>query len=675
MKVINPIEHDATGELGAPQAADVAGQAAVSGLDLIPEWLTAEKSAPIERRSSTPHGRARFREKHQVMLALAALCGISTLAAFLLQRFRVVPLVAAPLYLAAYISGGWFASIELGRKLRSAQLDINLLMIVVALGAAAIGAWAEGGTLLFLFSLSNALERFANHRTEQTISSLMKAAPETTWRREGERWLEIPSQSVQAGDELLVKPGELFPVDGEIIEGNTSADESALTGEALPVAKEPGAGVSGGTVNVDGRVVIRARKPPSESAVQRILDLIESAQEQKAPAQRFTDGFTRYYTGFVLLSSVLILLFLLFWKERPFPEAFYFVMTLLVVASPCALVLSIPSAIIVAIAAGARQGILFRGGVAVEKLATVNHFVFDKTGTLTMGELEVARLLPTASVTETELLQTAAAVGQFSTHPLSRAIVQASDQRGLKTIKATDTQNISGFGMVGKIAGEKIFVGNRKLMEQARLRPPASGIDSIEAEVWVARNELLGAIYLRDRIRPASAGVIAELKTGGNSVALVSGDRAGAAQAVGRAVGIDDIQADLKPDEKLGCIRRWQREGKTVAMVGDGINDAPSLTAADIGIGMGARGSDAALEQADVILMHDKIENVASAFSLSRRARRIIRQNLVVSLGTVVLLLTLAFAGRINLSLGVVGHEGSTVLVVLNGLRLLRHKS
>ena len=606
------------------------------------------------------------------MLLFAGYCGINTLGGFLLQRFEVWPIIVGLFYLEAYLSGGWFASVELGRDLRRGKFGIDLLMIVVALGAAAIGAYAEGATLLFLFSLSNALERFANHRTEQTISSLLKAAPETTWRREGDRWIEIPSQSVVVNDELLVKPGELFPVDGEIIEGATSADESAFTGEALPVAKEPGDAVNGGTLNLDGQAVIRARKPPSESGVQRIIDLINSAREQKAPAQRFTDSFTRYYTGFVLLTSAIVLSYLLVWHHKPFAEAFYFVMTLLVVASPCALVLSIPSAILVAIAAGARQGILFRGGVAVEKLGVVNHFVFDKTGTLTAGELEVTRLEPADSVSKTELLAMAAAVAQYSTHPLSRAIVQESERRALDKIEATETRNLPGYGMEAKMGGDQVLVGSRKLMEQRGMRPPAAGSDSAEAEVWVAGKELLGAIYLRDRIRPAAASVIAELKAAGGSVALVSGDRASAAKVVASAVGIEEIHADLKPGEKLERIRRWQQEGKTVAMIGDGINDAPSLTAADIGIGMGARGSDAALEQADVILMHDKIENVASALRLSRRARKIIRQNLVVSLGTVVLLVILALTQKINLSLGVVGHEGSTVLVVMNGLRLLR---
>ncbi len=606
------------------------------------------------------------------MLALAIFCGLCTLGGFLLPKLGVPALAAVPFFIAAYLSGGWFASIDLAGELRRGQFDINLLMIVVALGAAGIGAWVEGATLLFLFSLSNALERFANYRTEQTIDSLLKAAPETACRRENGEWIEVPTDSLGIGDDLLVKPGELFPVDGEVTEGATSADESALTGEALPVSKRVGDRVSGGTMNLEGRAVVRVLHLPSESAVQRIIELIESAREQKAPAQRFTDTFTRYYTVTILTGSVLFLAFLLHWQHEPFARAVYRMMTLLVVASPCALVLSIPSAILVAIAAGARNGILFRGGVAVETLAGVNHFAFDKTGTLTTGELEVARIETAGLTTAEEALAAAVGVAQNSTHPLSRAVVAEAERRGLLPVESKDVTNLPGFGMEARIGSDLVALGSRRLMEERGFDPSPFPSSGAEAEVWVAREVLLGVIYLRDRLRPDTPAVIATLRREGNSVALVSGDRAAAAEMVAQAAGIAEVHADLTPNEKLEWIHRWRQEGKTVAMVGDGINDAPSLIAADVGLGMGARGSDAALAQADVILMHDRIENVPTALRLSRRARRIIRQNLVVSLGTVAVLVTFALAQKIKLALGVVGHEGSTVVVVLNGLRLLR---
>jgi Cd2+/Zn2+-exporting ATPase len=609
---------------------------------------------------------------YQVMFVLVALCGLGTLAGFLLQRSA--PSLAAGLFLGAYLSGGWFASIQLAGELRRGVFDINLLMIVVAIGAAGVGAWTEGGTLLFLFSLSNALEHFANYRTEQTISSLLKSAPETAFRRQNGTWIEVSTDSLGVGDELLVKPGDLFPVDGELIKGATSADESALTGEAVPVSKHPGDSVSGGTVNLEGQAVIRVRRLPSESAVQRIIDLIESAREQKAPAQRFTDAFTRYYTVVVLAGSVAFLGWLFLWLQEPFSQAIYRMMTLLVVASPCALVLSIPSAILVAIASGARQGILFRGGVAVESLAGVNHFAFDKTGTLTTGQLRVARVEARGQVSAEELLEVAAAVGQYSTHPLSRAVVEEAKRLDLKPSEAGDVTNIPGFGVEAMIGPQMVVVGSRRLMEERGFDVSALESEGAEAEVWVAREMLLGVIFLRDQLRAATPAVIAALQKDGSSVALISGDRAEAAVAVAREAGIEEVHPALTPNEKLEWIHRWRQSGKTVAMVGDGINDAPSLIAADVGLGMGARGSDAALAQADVILMHDRIENVLTAVHLSRRARRIIRQNLIVSLGMVAVLIACALAQKIKLAIGVVGHEGSTVAVVLNGLRLLRIK-
>lgn len=623
----------------------------------------------------TPRPRIAWTQpNHRVLLLFAVICGLSTFSGFLLQQLGAPPLAAIPLFIVAYLSGGWFASIQLSGELRRGKWDINLLMIVVALGAASVGAWAEGGTLLFLFSLSNALERFANHRTEQTISSLLKSAPETAWLRENGRWIEVAADSLGIGAEVLVKPGELFPVDGEVIEGATSVDESALTGEALPVSKRTGDPVSGGTMNLEGQAVIRVQRLPSESAVQRIIDLIESARGQKAPAQRFTDTFTRYYTVVVLAGSVVFLGWLLLWEREPLARAVYRMMTLLVVSSPCALVLSIPSAILVAIAAGARQGILFRGGVAVETLAGVNHFAFDKTGTLTTGELEVARIETTGDISQEEALAVAAAVAQNSTHPLSRAVVAEAERIGLPLSETQGVANIPGFGMEAMIGSTLTAVGSRRLMEQRGFDVAPFPSSGAEAEVWVAGDRLLGVIYLRDRLRLATPAVIADLMKEGDSVALISGDRASAAEMVARAAGIEEVHADLTPNEKLEWIHRWRQEGKTVAMVGDGINDAPSLIAADVGLGMGARGSDAALAQADIILMHDRIENVPAALRLSRRARTIIRQNLVVSLGTVAVLVSFALAQKIRLSIGVVGHEGSTVLVVLNGLRLLRFK-
>jgi Cd2+/Zn2+-exporting ATPase len=428
--------------------------------------------------------------------------------------------------------------------------------------------------------------------------------------------------------------------------------------------------VSGGTLNLDGQSVIRADRRLGESALSRILGLIEMAQQQKAPAQRFTDTFSRYYT-WIALSLAAVVFVVLLLMDRPLADAFYRSMTVLVVSSPCALVLSVPSAILVAIAAGARRGILFRGGVAVENLAGATQFAFDKTGTLTKGALVVARIASFDSQREDGVLQLAASVAHFSTHPLARAIVAEAEKRNLPINEAADFLNVPGLGMEASVNGNRIFVGSRRLLHDRGIALPRVELTN-EAEVWTADDHALGVIYLRDEIRPAAKRVIDFLKRSAVSVTLITGDRVEPAAIVAEQVGINDVRAELSPQAKLQCIHDWRASGKKVAMVGDGINDAPSLTAADVSIGMGARGSDAALEQADIVLMHDKIENVEEAFVLSRRARAIIRQNVVISLGVILFLIISALAEKINLTAGVIGHEGSTVVVILNGLRLLR---
>jgi Cd2+/Zn2+-exporting ATPase len=578
----------------------------------------------------------------------------------------------APCFIIAYLAGAWFATRDFWAALKQGKIDIHFLMIAVALGALFVNAWTEGATLLFLFSLSNGLEQFANYRTRKTIDSLLKTAPKHALRRDGAVWIEVAVEQVQPGDELLVKAGELFPVDGIVIEGNTSADESALTGESLPVPKRPDDAVGGGTLNLDGQSIIRVTRELEESALSRVVELIESAQQQKAPAQRFTDSFSRYYTWFALSLAAIVFVILVFLQHAP-SAAFYRAMTVLVVASPCALVLSIPSAILVAIAAAARHGILFRGGVAIENLAGVTQFAFDKTGTLTKGALVVSKTALFQSHSEDSLLQIAGSIAQLSTHPLARAITRELEQRHLPTLTTTDFNNIPGLGMEAVVDENRILMGSRTLLREHGISlPPVPGIS--EAEVWIADTEVLGLIYLRDEIRPNARHVIDFLKRRGVSVTLMTGDRLAPAEKVAAQVGIEDVRAEFTPEAKLQCIHDWRAAGKKVAMVGDGINDAPSLTAADVSIGMGARGSDAALEQADVILMHDKIENVELAFELSRRARAIIRQNIAISLGVICLLLVSALAEKINLTTGVIGHEGSTVLVIMNGMRLLRSR-
>jgi Zn2+/Cd2+-exporting ATPase len=632
----------------------------------------------------------------KVQLAAAILCGACALAGYF---FRDQPW-STGIYLLAYVAGGWFTVHEVWERLRKGAIDVHFLMLAVALGAAAIGAWAEGATLLFLFSLSSALEHFALGRTQKEIRSLFRETPEVaTVLDDSGRETEMNVAQLRPGLRLLIKPGAQFPVDAEVTRGRTAADESNLTGEAVPVDKGVGDSVLAGTINLWGAVEAIVLRPAAESSLQKIIHLIREAQQHKAPAQQFTDRFSTWYTYIALGLSVWM--FFVWWLGfgiSPFTSdggshsAFYRAMTLLVVSSPCALVLSIPSAVLAAIAWGARHGILFRGGAAVEKLAEVDVVALDKTGTLTTGELRVEKVESFPPGQEDEVTRLAYSLERLSTHPLARAVSRYTKQQGLEPVEIDHFESVAGQGLSGqRLKGDHTcYLGRREWVAKrsnarlwnAALRPSLENVsvdgvnverepDAGYSEIWLAEDRLVGRIILRDDIRPQARPVVEQLRGEGLRTIVLTGDRQETADYLGRQLQLDDVRAELKPEDKVAGIRALSQAGKKVAMVGDGVNDAPSLAAAHIGVAMGARGSDAALEQADVILMHDRLENFLAAFRLSQRARAIIRQNLVISLGTVVVLVLLALAGFIPLTIGVVGHEGSTVIVVMNSLRLL----
>ena len=625
-------------------------------------------------------------------LAAAICCGVAgLLAAFVLPApYRVYAFVAA------YVAGGFYPAEEVLERLQKRVLDVHFLMLAVAAGAACIGAWAEGATLLFLFSFSGALEHYALGRTQKEIRSLFRDAPKTATALDANgNETEVSVESLRAGTHLLIKPGAQFPVDAEISKGTTAADESNLTGEAAPVEKSVGDLALAGTLNLWGAVEVTVVRPAAESSLQKIITLIKEAQHQKAPAQQFADKFSTYYTYGVLGLSLAMFfvwrfVFDLTWftaidPAHPETSAFYRAMTLLVVSSPCALVLSIPSAVLAAIAWGARHGILFRGGAAVEKLAEVNAVCLDKTGTLTTGELRVEKTESFPAGREKEIAQLAYSLEKLSTHPLARAITRHGKQQGLAAIEFVQFESVTGQGLKAKRDGQEVFLGKRAWVLERRSPTRHDFVNDSQcagsetgaptqagtSEVWLATGDLQGRIILRDDIRPQAVAVIEDLRGEGLQSVVLTGDRKAAAEHLRTELKLDDVRAELKPEEKVAAIRALSGQGKRVAMIGDGVNDAPSLAVSHVGVAMGARGSDAALEQADVVLMHDRLENFLAAFRLSVRARRIIRQNLFISLGTVVVLVTFAMFGKIPLTLGVVGHEGSTVVVVMNSLRLL----
>ena len=608
-------------------------------------------------------------------LLAAGLCGAFAIAAALVGQGGL----GLGLFIAAYVSGAWFATVEVFELLRKQKLDVHFLMLAVAGGSASIGAWGEGATLLFLFSLSGALEHYAMGRTQREIRSLFKAAPKVAilLDEKGEE-REIAVEELRPGMRLLIKPDSQFPVDAEIAKGQTASDESNLTGEATPVEKKIGDPVLAGTLNLSGAVEVTVSRAASESALQKIIHLIKEAQHLKAPAQRFTDKFGTPYTYGILALS--LAMFFVWWLALGLPvyTAFYRAMTLLVVASPCALVLSIPSAVLAAIASGARRGILFRGGAAVEKLAEIKVVALDKTGTLTTGELRVEAVESFPAGREQEVAQLAYSLDRFSKHPLARAITRHGKQQQLRAVEIEHLESVPGMGLRGTHDGTPVLLGRREWLKGkvATDLPDLVGAkDFGSSEVWLAAGDLTGRILLRDDIRPESGEVIAHLRAAGLQTIVLTGDRKASAEFLKSKLQLDDVRAELKPEQKVQVIQSFTERNLPTAMVGDGVNDAPSLAAAHVGVAMGARGSDAALEQAEVVLMNDRLENFGAAYDLSRRARRIIRQNLVISLGTVAVLVSFAMFGAIPLTIGVIGHEGSTVIVVLNSLRLLFPRS
>jgi Cd2+/Zn2+-exporting ATPase len=624
-------------------------------------------------------------DEWQELAIFAAICGVFGLIGFALSFQQNIPsFVPIILYIIAMIAGGWDAAQDTWKLLRKGKLDIHFLMLAVAVGASVVGAWGEGALLLFLFSVSGAMEHFALYRTRREIDSLFKAAPkEATVIDDDGSKRRLSVSRIQTGQLVLVKPGDVFPLDAIVEDGESAADESTLTGEANPIQKISGDQVFSGTLNLWGVLKARVARPASESSMQKIIRLIRNAQDSKAPSQSFTDKFGTGYTWAVL--GLTLAMFLVWWqvfKVAPFkstPDSFsalYRAMTLLVVVSPCALVLSIPSAILAAIAWGAKNGILFRGGAAVEKLAQVDLVALDKTGTLTTGNLRVQKIESFPDSHQDRLLAIAASLEANSTHPIAKAILTHADERAIAPATVNNFQSLTGMGLRGITDEGEVLLGRRDLLKDGPLKELVEGASELGvgySEVWIVTDKVAGRFILKDEIRDDSASVLANLKAAGIRPVMLTGDRAEAALDVARQLSLEktDVHSGLFPEDKVALVQEFGKEGHRVAMVGDGVNDAPSLAAAYVSVAMGGRGSDAALEQSEVVLMNDRIEGFHDAIRLSRKARRIIRQNLIIALGTVILMLILALGGSLPLTLGVFAHEGSTVIVCLNSLRLL----
>ncbi|MDF2631923.1 MAG: zosA [Caproiciproducens sp.] len=608
----------------------------------------------------------------------AAICAVLTLVAWYAGKQGLSGL-EIPLYLAAYIIGGYRKATEgLQTLFKEHDLDVDLLMIVAAIGAASIGYWQDGAILIFIFSLSGALEGYTTEKTNNDIRSIMKLRPETALVLLGNTESRVRVEDLQPGDLVLVKPGERIPADGRIQQGYSSIDQASITGESIPIDKVCGDEVFAGTINGQGALTIEVTKPAEATLLARIIRLVQEAQSEMPPSQLFVEKFERIYARVVVAAALLLLIIPPYAFGWPWDKTVYRAMIFLVVASPCALVASIMPAILSGISNGARKGILFKGGVHLENIGDVKLVAFDKTGTLTEGKPKVTDIVPFMSYSEEELLRLTAALETLSEHPIAKAIVQTARERRLELPLAAELQAIPGVGVHGLVGQDEFRIGNLDcLQDQALSAEQQQLAKQLEEQgktiIYVqSQGQVLGLLAIQDTLRPQARNAIRMLRHMGIKTAMLTGDNPATAHAIGRQADVDWVHAELLPEDKVEIVKKLTAAHGKVAMVGDGVNDAPALATAGVGIAMGAAGTDVALETANVVLMADDIEKVADAIALGQRTKKIVKQNIIFAMGVVLLLVAGTFLEHVNLPIGVIGHEGSTLLVIANGLRLLR---
>ena len=602
-------------------------------------------------------------------------------------------------YALAYVFGGFYTLREAVESLRNRKFEIDTLMLVAAAGAAVLGEWAEGALLLFLFSLGHSLEHYALGRARRAIEALAKLAPQTADVRREDRIVEVPVEDLVIGNRVIVRPNSRIPADGFVVEGTSSVDQAPVTGESVPVDKKPvddigeasakpdvvaaDRRVFAGTINGGGALEIQVTRLSNDTALARVVRMVSEAETQKSPTQRFTERFERAFVPAVLgLATVLMFAWVV--VDEPFRDSFYRAMAVLVAASPCALAIAIPSAVLSGVARAARGGVLIKGGAPLENLGTLSAIAFDKTGTLTEGKPRVTDVVPVTGVTESELLAVAVAVESLSDHPLAMAVVRDGRERlGDAAIpRAQNVRSITGRGVSAQVDGQQVLIGKRELFSDGDGAQLSGEINEIVTKlerdgrtIMIVRraDRYLGVLGLMDTPREAAREVVSHLRSLGiEHMIMISGDNPRVAEAVAKQVGIDEARGDLMPEDKVEAIKKLGKERK-IAMVGDGVNDAPAMANATVGIAMGAVGSDVALETADVALMGDELRNLPFVVGLSRRTSAVIRQNLWLSLGMVVVLIPATIFG-LNIGIAVLFHEGSTLVVVFNALRLLAYR-
>lgn len=610
--------------------------------------------------------------------------------------------ISLAFYLAAYFFGGYFTTKEAWESLRNKHFEIDFLMLLAAIGAGFLGEWAEGALLLFLFSLGHALEHYAMNKARKSIAALTDIAPKTAIVRRGNQQLEVPIGELKLGDMIIIKPNSTISADGIVIKGNSSVNQAPITGESVPVDKrqvaDPAANYSdfakipaehkvfSGTINGTSVLEVKVVKEAKDSTLARLIKLVNESESQKSPTQQFTDKFERIFVPCVL-GLVVLLLFAFLVLDETFSSSFYRAMAVLVAASPCALAISTPSAVLSGIARAAKVGVLVKGGGPLEELGGLRALAFDKTGTLTEGKPKLTEVIPYGNTDSKELLMAAAAVEKLSDHPLAVAVVKGAQERlGVVEIEeAGQLESVTGRGVKAQWQGEKVVIGNRGLFEDAlQAALPAqldTDLNKLEqggntAMIIRKGNEFLGLIGLMDTPKTDAKEVIAKLKTMGmKQIIMITGDNQQVATAVAKKIGLTDAWGGLLPEDKVEAIHKLKQREQKVAMVGDGVNDAPAMAKSTVGIAMGAAGSDVALETADIALMSDQLRGLPFAIGLSRKSKVIIKQNLWVSLGVTALLIPATIFGFAGIGPAVLIHEGSTLLVVFNALRLLAFKT
>ncbi|MFD2551250.1 heavy metal translocating P-type ATPase [Bizionia sediminis] len=632
-------------------------------------------------------------------LYFSLLCGLFLLLGFILATWSTVtPVIPLLAYIIAYVFGGYFITMEAATKLRKGLFEIDFLMIAAALGAAYIGSWAEGALLLFLFSLGHALEHYALNKATKSIKALSNLSAKTALLKNGEALKEIPIEQLALNDVIVVRPHTKIAADGVIIKGASTVNQAPITGESMPVDKTafpdlqqiPSFSeidkqhlVFSGTINGDNALEVRVLKLTKDSTVSRLIRMVNDVETQKSPTQRRTKKFEKIYVP-IVIAVVTILCFAFVIIPESFEASLYRAITVLVAASPCALAISTPSAVLSAIARAAQRGVLIKGGKALEDLGSVTTIAFDKTGTLTEGKPSLKEVMAFQNFDKSELLKLLFEVEKLSNHPLAKAIAQAIKEKEqlVSANLAANVKAVQGKGIQATYKNEPVYIGNTKLMEDAHLTVSEAVKNQINTQLEAGetvmlvgyKNDIVGLVSVMDVPRKTAAKTLQRLKKIGiKNMIMLTGDHERVGQAIAQQIGLTESRGNLLPEDKVTAMKTLLKHNNKVAMVGDGVNDAPAMALSTVSIAMGAAGSDVALETADVALMSDKLEMLPFAIGLSRASKRIINQNIFISLGVVAILVPVTILGLTNIGLAVLFHEGSTIVVVINALRLLAY--